>query len=161
MLIADSVLANVIQGNDSDNQIDGMGGLDSLYGNGGNDTLTIHSGQEQVAGGSGSDTLQIGSDLAFLNLAGLAGTSLTGIESINMHNGSATTLRLSLGQLLVLSMESNTVQVEGDVGDQLQIGSGWQRSTSSLMGYDQYTATEGGVTGILLVGQAIAVSTGG
>lgn len=156
-----NALANVIQGNDSDNDIDGMGGLDTLIGNGGNDRLTIHSGQEQVAGGSGLDTLQLAADLATLSLAGLAGTTLTGIECIDMRNGNATTVRLTLVQLLAMSTESDTLQVDGDVGDELQIGSGWQLGALGPAGYNQYTATESGNTGVLLVGQAITVATGG
>ncbi len=155
-----NALANVIQGNDADNRIDGMGGLDSLMGNGGNDRLTIHTGQERVAGGSGFDTLQFGNDLTFLNLAGLSGTSLTGIESIDMQNGSASTARFSLDQMLALSAESNTLKVDGETGDQLQIGTGWQRGVSSTAGYDQYSLTEGGNTGIVLVGQDVTVTMG-
>ena len=153
-----NALANVIQGNDSDNSIDGMGGLDSLSGNGGNDTLTIHSGREQVAGGSGGDTLQLAADLSFLNMAGLAGTTLTGLESVDMGNGSATSVRLTLEQMLALSAESDTLTVDGDAGDQLQIETGWRRDTSGTAGYDQYSSTAGGETGILLVGQAVTVT---
>ena len=155
-----NALANVIQGNDSDNSIDGMGGLDSLTGNGGNDELTIHSGQERVTGGSGADTLQLGADLNFLNLAGLAGTTLTGIELVDMGNGNATTLRLTLAQMLALSAESDTLTVNGDAGDQLQIETGWRRDASETAGYEQYSSTAGGETGILLVGQAVTVTMG-
>ena len=155
-----NTLANVIQGNDADNRIDGMGGLDSLMGNGGNDRLTIHTGQERVAGGSGVDTLQFGADLSFLNLAGLSGTSLTGIEAIDMRNGSASIARFSLDQMLALSTESNSLKIDGDAGDQLQIGTGWQRGISSTAGYDQYSLTEGGETGIVLVGQNVTVTMG-
>ena len=155
-----NALANVIQGNDADNRIDGMGGLDNLFGNGGNDRLTIHSGQELVAGGNGNDTLQFGTDLAFLNLAGLAGTGLTGIEALDLRNGSATTVRFSTGQMLALSDESNTLKVDGEVGDQLQIGTDWHRGTSTTAGYDQYSATIGSDTGILLVGQDLTVTMG-
>ena len=156
-----NALANVIQGNGADNFIDGRGGLDRLFGNGGNDRLTIHDGQEQAAGGSGFDTLQFGTDLNFLNLAGLAGSSLTGIESIDMRNGSATTLVLSVRQLLAMSSESNILTVDGDSGDQLQIGKGWLRTISDTVGYDQYNSTQAGQTGILLVGNNIQVDTGG
>lgn len=155
-----NALANVIQGNDADNLIDGMGGPDSLLGNGGNDRLTIHSGRDQVAGGTGDDTLQWGADLSFLNLAGLAGTSLTGIEAIDMRSGSASAVRLSLGQLLALSTESDTLKVDGEAGDQLQIGTGWNRSVSSTAGYDRYTSTEAGETGVLLVDQDVTVRMG-
>ena len=155
-----NALANVIQGNDADNRIDGMGGMDSLMGNGGNDRLTIHTGQERVAGGSGVDTLQFGADLSLLNLAGLAGVTLTGIECIDMQNGNASILRFTLGQMLALSTESNTLKIDGDVGDQLQIGTGWQRGTSSTAGYDQYNWTAGGETGIVLVGQNVTVTMG-
>ena len=155
-----NALANVIQGNDADNRIDGMGGLDSLIGNGGNDRLTIHTGQERVAGGSGVDTLQFGADLSFLNLAGLSGTSLTGIEAIDMRNGSASIARFSLDQMLALSTESNSLKIDGDAGDQLQIGTGWQRGISSTAGYDQYSWTTGGETGVVLVGQNVTVTMG-
>ena len=155
-----NALPNVIQGNDADNRIDGMGGLDTLMGNGGNDRLTIHTGQERVAGGSGVDTLQFGANLGLLNLAGLAGVSLTGIEAIDMQNGNASILRFTLGQMLALSTESNSLKIDGDVGDQLQIGTGWQRGTSSTAGYDQYSLTEGGETGIVLVGQNVMVTMG-
>ena len=155
-----NALANVIQGNDADNRIDGMGGLDSLMGNGGNDRLTIHTGQERVAGGSGFDTLQFGANLGLLNLAGLAGVSLTGIEAIDMQNGNASILRFTLGQMLALSLESNTLKIDGDVGDQLQIGTGWQRGTSGTAGYDQYSWTTGGETGVVLVGQNVTVTMG-
>ena len=155
-----NALANVIQGNDADNRIDGMGGLDSLMGNSGNDRLTIHTGQERVAGGSGVDTLQFGANLGFLNLAGLAGTSLTGIEAIDMRNANASTARFSLDQMLALSTESNTLKIDGDAGDQLQIGMGWQRGISSTAGYDQYSMTGGGETGIVFVGQSVTVTMG-
>ena len=155
-----NALPNVIQGNDADNRIDGMGGLDTLMGNGGNDRLTIHTGQERVAGGSGVDTLQFGANLGLLNLAGLAGVSLTGIEAIDMQNGNASILRFTLGQMLALSTESNSLKIDGDVGDQLQIGAGWQRGTSNTAGYDQYSLTEGGETGIVLVGQNVMVTMG-
>ncbi len=155
-----NALANVIQGNDADNQIDGMGGLDTLIGNGGNDRLTIHTGQERVAGGSGADTLQFGADLSFLNLQGLSGTSLTGIEAIDMRNGNATTVRFTLDQMLALSGESNSMKIDGDAGDQLQIGTGWLRATSSTAGYDQYSASAGSETGMVLVGQNVTVTMG-
>lgn len=155
-----NLLANVIQGNDAANQIDGMGGADTLLGNGGNDKLTLHSGREQVAGGSGTDTLLFGTDLAFLDLTGLAGIRLIGIEALDMDNGNVSTARFSLTQLLALSAESNTLTVDGDAGDQLQIGTNWQLVTSSTAGYDQYSANEGGETGILLVGQGVTVTPG-
>lgn len=155
-----NALANTIQGNDSDNSIDGMGGLDTLLGNGGNDILTIHSGQELVAGGSGADTLQLGAGLGFLNLEGLAGATLTGLESLDMGNGNATTVRLTLDQMLALSTESNTLTVDGDSEDHLQIETGWRRDTSGTAGYDQYSSTTGTETGVLLVGQAVTVTMG-
>ncbi|HYW57020.1 MAG TPA: calcium-binding protein [Polaromonas sp.] len=153
-----NTLANVIQGNDSNNSIDGMGGLDTMVGNGGDDILTIHSGQELVAGGSGADTLHLAADLGFLNLSGLAGTSLTGIEGVDMGNGSATTVRMSMAQMLALSAESNTLIVDGDAGDELQIGTDWRREASATAGYDQYSSTSGTETGVLLVGQAVTVT---
>lgn len=155
-----NALANVIQGNDANNVIDGRSGLDSLMGLGGDDTLTLYTGQEQVAGGTGDDTLQLDSALAFLDLAGPAGSSFTGIEALNLTNGSASTVRLTLGQLVALSAESDHLQVDGEAGDALQIDAGWQMGTSTTAGYDEYTKTEGGNTGVLLVAQAVTVTMG-
>lgn len=145
--------------------IDGMGRLDGLSGNGGNDRLTIHSGQERVAGGgggSGSETLQFGEELCFLGLAGRAGDRLTNIEAIDLRSGSGNvnTVRIMLDQLLALSDETDTLTVGGDTGDQLQIETGWQIGPSDTAGYDQYTFTQDGHTGILLVGQALTGSMG-
>ncbi len=161
MVANGNALANMIQGNDADNQIDGKGGLDNLSGNAGNDRLTLHSGQEQVDGGMGADTLVLGADLPLLSLAGRAGTTLIGIEAIDMQNGNATTLRLDLAQLLALSTSSNTLTVDGDSGDQLQMETGWQRDASTMTGYDQYSMTAGGATGVLLVGQNVTVTMAG
>lgn len=155
-----NALANVIQGNDADNVIDGRGGLDSLMGFGGDDTPTTHSGQEQVAGGTGNDTLQLDAGLAFVDLAGRAGSSITGIEALNLTNGSASTVRLTLGQLVALSAESDRLQVDGEAGDALQIEAGWQMGPSTTAGYDEYTKTEGGDAGVLLVAQAVTVTMG-
>ncbi len=152
--------ANVIQGNDADNVIDGRGGLDSLVGQGGDDTLTTYSGQEQVAGGAGTDTLQLDAGLGLLDLAGRAGSSFTGIEALGLANGAANTVRLTLGQLVALSAESDRLQVYGEAGDALQIEAGWQMGASATAGYDEYTKTEGGDTGVLLVAQAVTVTVG-
>lgn len=153
-----NALVNVIEGNDADNQIDGMGGLDRLSGNGGNDRLTLHSGLEQVSGGLGCDTLHFGADLDFLDMTDLAGRSLVGIEAIDLRGGSDAIVRLSLQDVLALSSESNTLHIDGDANDQLQIETGWQRGLSGTSGYDQYTMTQGGETGVLLVGQAVGIN---
>ena len=62
--------------------------------------------------------------------------------------------------MLALSSESNTLRIDGEAGDQLQIGTGWQRGTSSTTGYDQYSMTNGAETGVVLVGQNVTVAMG-
>ena len=157
-----NALANVIQGNDRDNVIDGKGGLDVLVGNGGNDSFVIYTGQEKVDGGSGTDTVRLDASLTFLSLEGIAGIGFTGIEGISMQNGAgnANTVRITLDQLLSLSSQSNTLRVDGDSGDTLQIQNGWTKVGSSEVGYDQYTNTAGDQTGVLLVMQAATVAMG-
>ncbi len=161
MVANGNTLANVIQGNDSNNSIDGMGGLDSLFGHGGNDSFLIYTGQEQVAGGSGTDTLRLNANLGFLNLDGLAGTSLTGIEGISLQNGAGetNTVRFTLDELLALSSESNALKVDGDAGDALQLETGWSQVASSTAGYNQYAHSDD-ASGVLLVGQAVTVTMG-
>lgn len=157
-----NALANVIEGNDTDNVIDGKGGLDVLAGNGGNDSFVIYTGQEKVAGGTGTDTVRLSASLTFLSLQGIAGIGFTGIEAISMKNGAghATTVRLTLDQLLSLSSESNALRVDGDSGDTLQLQNGWSQVGSSEAGYNQYTNTAGDQAGVLLVGQATTVVMG-
>jgi Ca2+-binding RTX toxin-like protein len=155
-----NALANLIQGNDADNVIDGRGGQDSLWGLGGNDALTIHSGQEDVSGGMGVDTLRVAAELGMLDLAGRAGQTFTGLEAIDLTNSSATTLRLTMGSLLAISTESDSLQIDGDAGDVLQIESGWVKSATATAGYDQYTRTEGADSGSLRVTEGMAVAMG-
>ena len=152
-------LANVIHGNDRDNVIDGKGGLDVLVGNAGNDSFVIYTSQEKVEGGTGIDTVRLDASLTFLSFQGIAGTGFTGIEAISMQNGAghANTVRLTLDQLLSLSSESNTLRVDGDSGDTLQLQNGWSQVASPEMGYNQYTNSFADQTGVLLVGQATTV----
>ena len=114
------------------------------------------------AGGTGTDTLKLDAGLTFLSLEGLAGTAFTGIEAISLQNGAgnSNTLRLTIDQLLSLSSESNTLHVDGDAGDTLQLQNGWSQVVSSEVGYNQYTNTSGDQTGVLLVGQATTVAMG-
>jgi Ca2+-binding RTX toxin-like protein len=155
-----NALANLIRGNDADNVIDGRGGQDSLWGLGGNDALTIHSGQEDVSGGMGVDTLRVAAELGMLDLAGRAGQTFTGLEAIDLTNSSATTLRLTMGSLMAMSTESDSLQIDGDAGDVLQIESGWVKSATATAGYDQYVKTEDPDIGVLLVAQAVMVAVG-
>ena len=50
--------ADVLTGNDADNNINGFAGDDILSGGGGNDTLSSISGNAQFDGGDGNDTIQ-------------------------------------------------------------------------------------------------------
>ena len=59
--------ADVIVGNDLDNRIEGLGGIDVLKGQGGNDSLWGGAGLDFLFGGSGADGLFGGEGVDFLN----------------------------------------------------------------------------------------------
>jgi hypothetical protein len=68
-----------------------------------------------VDGGSGHDTLAVSGEFV-LDLVSTADSRITGIEAVDLAAG-AQVLALSAADVLALSDTSNTLTVEGDVGD--------------------------------------------
>lgn len=132
------------EGTSADETLPGGGGRDILIGGQGNDLLIGNGGTDVLRGGEGNDVLAIG-DLSFDRLAGgngvdtvrldgagptldltaASGSSMTGIEQIDITGSGANVLSLSLLSVLNLSDHSNTLTVFGDSNDTVGLGGGW------------------------------------
>ncbi len=120
-----TVDADTLVGGAGNDILEGLEGADSLIGGAGDDILRIGSlSFARADGGSGFDTLAL--DFAGLewNLADFGdgwSMRLQGIERIDLTGSGDNEIVLSVRTVLGLSDESNTVVVDGDVGDGLYL----------------------------------------
>ncbi|EJN19086.1 VCBS repeat-containing protein, partial [Pseudomonas sp. GM78] len=152
--------ADVINGNPTDDTLQGLGGNDTLYGNGGNDTLDGGSGNDRMEGGVGSDTYVVdtaadvvveasneGDDLVRANISYTLGSNverltLTGSANINgTGNALANTLIGNAGNNQLDGGAGNDLLQGGDGNDTLQGGLG----NDSLNGDAGNDLLDGGV----------------
>ncbi|MDF2462199.1 MAG: hypothetical protein K0Q43_434 [Ramlibacter sp.] len=141
-----------VAGNGNDTMAGG-GGADVFHGGEGDDRIAVSDLTFQLAdGGSGIDTLALSGSGITLNLASQRG-HLSGIEAIDLTGGGNNTLNLTALDLLNLSDTSNTLTVEGNVGDALDAGTGWTNG-GSVDGYNLYTQGQA----VLLVGVDVSIT---
>ena len=131
--------ANVLNGGQGADKIIGGGGADTLLGDEGNDTLHYEISAILIDGGVGSaDTLFLTGEGASisLDLTAVANNILVGIENIRFAPNSdapneAHTLKLTASDVLDLSNVSDTLLVQGEADDTVQMtGGGWSQSNS-------------------------------
>ncbi|MDO8334142.1 MAG: FG-GAP-like repeat-containing protein, partial [Nitrosomonas sp.] len=115
MLIEGTIAAERFVAGTGNDWMTGGGGADVFHGGGGDDTVTVSGSDFQlVDGGAGNDTLVwVVGDLSLVSVRG----KINDIETINLTGVGNNTLTLTLTDLLNLSGTSNTLTVEGDVGD--------------------------------------------
>ncbi len=131
--------ANVLDGGQGADEIIGGGGADTLLGDAGNDTLHYELSAIRIDGGAGNaDTLFLTGegDSISLDLTAVANDILVGIENIRFAPNSyapdeAHTLKLTASDVLALSNVSDTLLVQGEADDTVQMtGGGWSQSNS-------------------------------
>ena len=112
------------QGNDI---LHGAGGADVLRGGQGNDILSVTDLTfRQIAGGRGHDTLRLEGGGLALDLSAIPNTRITGIEEIDITGTGNNSLTIgNVREVLNLSDTSNRLIVRRDLGDTVNIGSGW------------------------------------
>ncbi|MFK8332590.1 cadherin-like domain-containing protein, partial [Pseudomonas sp. BJa5] len=135
--------ADVINGNPTDDTLQGLGGNDTLFGNGGNDTLDGGSGNDRMEGGVGNDTYVVdaagdvvveasnaGDDQVLASISYTLGNNverltLTGSANLNgTGNALANTLVGNAGNNLLDGGAGNDLIQGGDGNDTLQGGAG-------------------------------------
>jgi methionine-rich copper-binding protein CopC len=138
------------RGNDN---LAGAGGADVFHGGAGNDVISVPTLDfRRIDGGSGIDTLRLtGAGLNF-DLAGFR-NRIEGIELIDITGSGNNSLTLTARDVLKLSGSTNTLRIDGETGDSLNIGTGWSDAgiSGGLATYTQGQA-------VLKVGTAVAVN---
>ncbi|MDC0176389.1 hypothetical protein OAJ60_05590, partial [Planctomycetaceae bacterium] len=124
-LIGDGTI-NVIVAGQGNDTLAGKGGADVLYAAQGDDVLQIGDAAfARVDGGRGDDTLVLDGSGITLDLTAIADNKLTGIETIDLTGSGDNTLVLDVLEVLNISDTSNTLTINGDAGDSVEIELGW------------------------------------
>jgi Ca2+-binding RTX toxin-like protein len=126
-------------GNSLANFLTGNGGVNRLAGLDGDDTI-VFGNSDAIDGGTGTDTLLV--DISSIDLTGLAGDEIIGIEQILNFGSSSMSLTLSAADVIALS-DSDTVRVTGANGDSVHASGEWLQG-DDVDGY--HTWTSGGAT---------------
>ncbi len=143
---------NFVAGNGNDTMAGG-GGADAFHGGAGNDIIVLPDlAARNIDGGSGSDTLRLSGANLTLDLA-LFRNRLEGIEIIDLSGSGNNTLKVLARDLINLNAAGNTLQVDGNAGDKVALGSGW--TDGGISGaYHHYAQGEA----IILVGIDLTVT---
>ncbi|MCA9136758.1 MAG: DVUA0089 family protein, partial [Planctomycetales bacterium] len=119
-------LANVMIGGTGDDTLISLGGEDVLRGGEGDDVLAISDlSFVKVVGGNGVDTLRLDASSLALDLTRIAANAIQGIERIDLGRFGYNTLRLTVGEVLGISDESNSLTVLGDTSSRVQLDADW------------------------------------
>jgi hypothetical protein len=127
--------ANIMIGGRNNDTLIANGGADVLIGGQGDDDLVISDlAFKRIVGGNGSDKLRLNGAGLSLNLTTLRDNRLFGIESIDITGTGNNILSLNQREVLNISDESNTLVVHRNVGDVVNIGTGWTQLANESIG---------------------------
>ena len=149
---------DTIQGGNGNDDITGGGGQDHLNGQAGNDTIRVpNSSFSQVLGESGNDRFSIIGSGVSIDLVSKPNSYMQGIEEIDLTGSGNNSLTVNQSRVLSLSDTTDTLIVSANVGDTLNVGSGWTTTgTETINGSVYKVQTNGAAT--LKVQQATDVN---
>ena len=153
--------ADILFGGTGSDQMSGGEGNDFLDGGGGNDIATAEDGNDilvyhssdifTIHGGLGTDTLRLSSGVSTIDLNGLAGTMIFGIEIIDLAGTNS--LVLTSAQLGDLSTETDTLRISGGADDEVIAAGTWLiGATVTVDGQDYVTYQSAGTTALIQTG---------
>jgi hypothetical protein len=117
----------------------GGGGADVVRGGAGGDRILVaNTSFADVDGGGGTDTLVILGGGRTLDLTARPNNEITGIERIDLTGGGNNTLELRARDLLDLSDSTNSLRVDGNGGDSVNLVGNWS-DDGAAGGYHTYT----------------------
>ena len=127
------------------------GGLDSFQGGQGADMIRLSgAGFRHIDGGSGKDTIRLDGAGINFDLTAIPQARIEDIERINITGSGNNTLRLTVRDVLDLSDTSNTLIVDGNVGDVVHRGGGWVNAGLTTIGAQTYRVFESGEATLLI-----------
>ena len=170
--------------NDGNNILAGTAHSDDIFGNGGNDVLTGGGGADFLSGGDGNDVLiwdaadsvnegafnggtgndflQVNGANQTLDLTGLNNNIFVDLEIINITGTGNNTLKLNVGDVLDFSTVTDTLRIDGNKLDKVQIFAGWTQGADQAIGANTYlgfTQTVSEQTATLLIDKDMTVQT--
>jgi Ca2+-binding RTX toxin-like protein len=143
---AGNALDNALIGNTGANVLDGAGGNDLMNGGAGNDTLVYDAADTNVQGGADTDTLRIAGAGVAVNLTLVPDNVFRDIEIIDLTGTGANSLTLALNDVLLISSTTDTLRVDGNLGDLLTAtdAASWATGADVVIGANTYhTYTQG------------------
>lgn len=150
--LAGSSAAESFVAGQGDDLMMGGGGADVFYGGAGNDIAVLADlGFRRIDGGSGNDVVRLDGAGFFFNLSDYR-NRIEGIETIDLTGSGNNALMLAAMDVLNLSNTTNTLHVEGNFGDSIQVDSGW---TDLGVAGGKHSYSQGAA--ILIVGTAVQV----
>jgi len=123
-------------------------GADTVTGGGGADVVRAGSGSDRILvanltfadidGGAGTDTLVILGGARTLDLTARTNNDITDIERIDLTGSGNNTLELGARDLVDLSASTNSLRVDGNAGDSVNLVGAWSDG-GIAGGYHTYT----------------------
>ena len=101
-------------------------------------------------GGNGSDTLRLDGSGLTLDLTAIPDNQIMGIEEIDLVGSGANTLVLDVLEVLHISDTSNTLIVQSNGGDVVDMGGGWTDDGVQDVGGESFHVYTQGAAKLLL-----------
>jgi len=138
---------DLLNGGDGNDILIGGDGIDVLHGDAGNDILVFDAMDSIIDGGTGIDTLLIQGSNITLDLSGVAGTQIVGIEKIDITGDGDNALAINYTDLLALSDTSDTLYITGNGGDTVTLSAETFTGSATVDGVIYNTYDMGGTAG--------------